>query len=282
MTDQPTPKKRGRFLRGCLIVVGAIVLLGVLAQIFGGGNRTSTSDTTAGQPSAEVAAATASSTASTVAAGSLAATPATEASEAAPASEAPAAAPADNNKGITFGEPVPFSAGGLTTIGLLVTNTTDQVKSFTVKATYKTGDAIAATAVGAVNDLRAGQTRAVTLLSQDKIPDTFDSVRVDVDTMIIEAQTTPNAEVATKLQFGQPNIRSTAGFSTADVEVTNTDSKAHSLTVQAIFTKDGKLVGIGTGAVNDLAAGQTKTASLIIQGQVEGADVDIVPDTIVQ
>lgn len=268
MTTQPPPKKRRSFLRGCLIVVGVLILLGALAQAFGGG--TTTSDTTAGQGGS--AASPALSTA-----------PSSEASAASAASEAsPAGNAQDVNKGITFGEPVTFSAGGLNTVGVLATNTTDQVKSFTVKATYKTGEQIAATASGAVNDLLPGQSRAVTLLSQEAIPANADSVRIDVDTMIREAASTPGAETAKKLQFGPPNVKAASGLSTVDVEVTNNDAAAHSLTVQAAFTQGGKLVGVASGAVNDLAPGQTKTATLIVQGQTEGAEVQIAADTIVQ
>lgn len=268
MTTQAPPKKRRSFLRGCLIVVGVLVLLGALAQAFGSG--TTTSNTTAGQSGAVT------SPGSSAAAVDIDPSAAPVASAAAPATSA------DVNKGITFGEPVTFSAGGLNTVGVLATNTTDQVKSFTVKATYKTGEQIAATAVGAVNDLAPGQTRAVSLVSQEAIPANTDSVRVDVDTMIREAASTSGAEVAQKLQFGPPNVKATSGLSTVDVEVTNNDVAAHSLTVQATFTQGGKLVGIGSGAVNDLAPGQTKTATLIVQGQAEGAEVQIAADTIVQ
>jgi len=179
-----------------------------------------------------------------------------------------------------FGEPVRFDSSGFTTIGVQVTNSTDLVKSFTVKATYKNDDQILATASGAVNNLLPGQTRAASMLTTDTVPDTFDSVRVDVDTMIQEEATTPDAEAAKKIAFGPPAI--TGGdFPMVNVEVTNTDNAAHTITVQAMFTQGGQLVGIASGAVNDIAPGQIKTATLMGQGSFEG-DVTVAVETLVQ
>jgi hypothetical protein len=185
---------------------------------------------------------------------------------------APAAKPADLNRGITFGEPVTFSVGGASIVGVLVGNDTDQVKSFTVKATYKLGDRIAATALGAVNDLRPGQQRAASLVSTGPIPEKADSVRLDVDTMVLDAKSTPAADAAAKVSFGEPKVTGTAGFNIVEVEATNGASTALSFTVQAAFLKAGRLIGIASGAVNDLRPGQTKTASLVAQGAVDGHD----------
>ncbi len=270
-------KKKGGFLRGCLIAFGVLVLIGVIANIFGGNNDGSNTSGQAAAPAAVTSASEAPG--ASEGAVSKASSPAASPADATASS---AAAAQDVNKGITFGEPVSFAVSGLNIIGVPVTNTTDQVKSFTVKATYKVGEQIAATASGAVNDLLPGQTRAVSLLSQDAIPATFDSVRVDVDTMIVESTTTPGSEVAAKLAFGQPAVKTNAGLSTVDVEVTNNDTVNHSFTVQAMFLQGDKLVGIATGAVNDLAPGQTKTATLLTQGTTEGADVKVAVDTLVQ
>ena len=191
--------------------------------------------------------------------------------------------PADPNKGITFGKPVLFTVAGFTTVGVLATNTTDQVKSFTVKATFKTGDKIAATANGAVNDIRPGQTRAVSMVSTSPIPTTYDSVRVDVDTMIREAKTTPGADAAAKIKFGEPAVKTNAGFTTIDLEATNGDTAVHSFTVQIAFLKGDELVGLANGAVNDLEAGQTKTATLAAVGAIPAYDKMIVNvDTLVK
>ena len=63
---------------------------------------------------------------------------------------APAAAPPAST--VTLGEPVNLSAWGANMVAVPVTNSGDTVKSFTVKATYKNGDQIAATASGAGDD----------------------------------------------------------------------------------------------------------------------------------
>lgn len=194
----------------------------------------------------------------------------------------PTPLPMESNYGIIFGEPVSLETGASATVGLLVTNTSDQVKTFTLEATYKLGDNIVATAVGSVNDLAAGQTRAVVLTSQDAIPSQFDAVRVDVDTMLVESQSTPGAEVASKIAFGIPLVRDEGNFTTVDVEVTNNDSVAHAFTVQSIFTQGGRLTAIGTGSVNEIAPGQTKTATLIVQGVTEGAELDLAVTTVIQ
>lgn len=181
---------------------------------------------------------------------------------------------------VVFGEPVLFNEGGFSTIAVLVTNNSALVKSFTAKATYKNGEQIVAVAVGAVNDLLPGQTRAVMLATQDKIPVQYNAARVEVDTMIIEQQSTPGSDAATKLEFGQPSI-SNNGLAMINVEVTNRDATPHSFTVQAIIIHDNKLVGYAVGAMNDLGSGQTKTASLIAQGETNGS-ITIAAETVVK
>lgn len=192
----------------------------------------------------------------------------------------PESQPIDPNQGVIFGSPVVFGSGGVENIGVLATNTTGLVKSFTVKATYKTGAQIVATASGAVNDLLPGQTRAVTLLSQGSIPVSFDNVRVDVDTLIVDATSTVGSTVVPKIVFGSHQINTNGGFTTIDAEVINNDVAAHSFSVQATFVQNGVLVGTASGAVNDLAPGQTKTATLLMQGTTEG-DMSIAIETIV-
>jgi hypothetical protein len=103
---------------------------------------------------------------------------------------------ADPNRGIVFGKPVAVNPQ---LVAVLVTNTSDQVKSFTVKATYKQGDTILATASGAVNDIQPNQKRAATLAGVQPIPTSFESVRVDVDTMVQDAKTSPKAEAISKM-----------------------------------------------------------------------------------
>jgi hypothetical protein len=157
-------------------------------------------------------------------------------------------------------------------VGVLVKNGSDQVKTFTIKATYKVGDKIAGTASGAVNDLRPAEQRAVTLVAIAPLPEKSDSVRVEIDTMVREAKTTPGAETAASVVFGEPKLSGAAGLQMVEVETTSKASAVHTFTVQAAFLKGGKLIGVATGAMNDLSPGQTKTASLIAQGTTAGYD----------
>lgn len=283
MVTKAQPKKRRGCFRTLLWIVGAIIVLFIIIALVADPNNTAVQTGNNSQTSQNQQA-TVSPTATPESSDSQSNTTASSEQEPPPTqdSQLGSTSTEDGNKGIVFGEPVTFSSGGFSTVGLLVTNTTDQVKSFTVKATYKLGDDILATAVGAVNDLLPGQMRAASLISQDAIPSQFDSVRVDVDTMIVEDSTTPGASAASKIAFGKPALSGDANFVTVNVEVTNNDSNAHSFTVQSIFLQGEKLIGIGTGAVNDLAAGQTKTASLIVQGMAQNADIELAVETVIQ
>jgi hypothetical protein len=169
-----------------------------------------------------------------------------------------------------FGTPEIFGTAELPTVGLLAQNTSDLVKTYTVKATYKSGETITATATGVVNDHLAGQTRTVTLLL-DTAPGPDDVVTVDVDTMISEDETTPNAEIAKLVVFGPPSFND-GSLPTIAVEVTNNSDALISLLVSAGVLRDEILVGIGSGAVNDLAPGDTKTATLLMDGEGTAED----------
>jgi hypothetical protein len=198
----------------------------------------------------------------------------------------PTAAPApavERDHGISFGKPLTIGSDTLPMIGVLTTNSSEQVKSFTVKATYKAQDRIVATASGAVNDLRPHEVRTASLFSTDKIPSTYDSVRVDVDSMVREASSTPGAEAASALVFGPPAVKSMGSLGTIDVEVTNKDNAQHSFSVQALILNGGELVGIASGAVNDLLPGQTKTASLLNAGRMPNYDgIRVAVDTVLR
>lgn len=79
MSAAPTPpKKRGGFLRGCLIAIGVLIVLGVIGQALGGGNNAANTAAPTVAPTTAVAA--------------VADVP-TEAPAAAEPTEAPAAAP---------------------------------------------------------------------------------------------------------------------------------------------------------------------------------------------
>ncbi len=257
---------------GCAGLVAILVILMVVSAIAGGGSKTSAPTASSGDTKA---------TSSPVAA-KPADTKATASNPtSAPPTAAVAAKPQDNNRGIQFGKPVVFRNLGLAQVGVLTTNASDQVKSFTVKATFKTGDTISATAVGAVNDLRPGELRVASLMTTSSIPKTFDIAKVDIDTMVSEAKSTSSADAATKIKFGKPTLNSSPGLSTIEVEVSNGDSRPHSFTVQAVLIKGEELVGVAVGAVNDLAPSATKTATLMVTGDI-GDKIGLTVDTMVQ
>ncbi len=276
----PAPKKRNRLLIGCAAVFALLVVCGGLSSLM---NRGGTAASPTAVPAAVAVVPTLAPTAApTDAPAAIVPTEAPAPTEAAAptdvpaATEAPAAPAAAAPAGdIVFGEPVIFDPS---IIGVTAMNPGDTIKSFFVKATYKNGDTIVGTASGAVNDLLPGQTRAATLLAQEPIPAEYESVRVDVDTMTQDAATTAGATAAQKITFGPPQVGQ-GGI--VNVEVTAGDEAVKGMFVQAMFTRDGKLVGVASGAVNDLAAGQTKTATLLAQGETEGADVQVTVETIV-
>lgn len=178
-----------------------------------------------------------------------------------------------SNKGMVFGDLAVIGSGLLSQIGVPVINTTNQVKTFTVMATFKRGDQIVGTAVGSVNDLSPRERRVAVLASLSGPPKGYDSVRVNVDTLVQEARSTRAAEVASKITFGKLAAQSAfGGFTTLVVETTNGDTRAHTFTVQASFYKGGNLIGLAVGSVNDLAPGQTKTATLTLVGSYAGAN----------
>lgn len=186
------------------------------------------------------------------------------------------------DQGITFGPPVVFR-GPFVTVGVLATNTSTNVKTFTVQATWTSAGSIAATATGAVADLAPGQTRAAMLVTLDQIPDGLDAAQVSIGAIVVDAVSTPGASAAANLTFGPPRVTKNFGLSTVDVQVTNGDSAAHTGTLQAAFLSGDQLLGIATGGVADLAPGQVKTATLVLVGTDDGADqVLVAADAIVQ
>lgn len=65
-------------------------------------------------------------------------------------------------------------------------------------------------------------------------------------------------------------------------EVTNNDTGVHSATLKATFyDASGKILGTASGAVNEVAAGETKTFTLITADNVTGyKDMEVQVDTL--
>ncbi len=164
-----------------------------------------------------------------------------------------------------IGDPATFQE-----VALLVQNIDVTVKFYTLKATFKDGDTITATATGIVSDHLPGTIRTPALFI-DGTPGTSDTVTVQIDTMFSEDPSTESGDIAKQVTFGPPTINA-GDFPTIDVEVTNGSDSSVSLTVAAGVMRDGVLVGVGTGVVNDMAPGQAKTASLYVTGSLAETD----------
>lgn len=72
------------------------------------------------------------------------------------------------------------------------------------------------------------------------------------------------------------------GISKVVGEIKNNDSGKHSATLKATFyDADGKILGTASGAVNDVASGETKTFELMTTDEVAGyATMKVAVDTL--
>jgi hypothetical protein len=201
--------------------------------------------------------------------------------DAVPTAEAPSEVPASpaasliagiEDQGIIVGEPVVIGEESLQQVAVLLQNNTDLVKSYSVKATYLNGDTITVSATGFVSDHLPGSIRVATLFFSGDPPQTGDVGSVQIDTMLTEDESTPNGDIAQQVTFGPPTFNIDEFFSSIDVQVTNGSDVATSIGVTAAILRDGELVGTGSGFANDMAAGQTKTASLFVTGDLEEDD----------
>jgi hypothetical protein len=169
--------------------------------------------------------------------------------------------------------------GALPSAGVDIHNPTTHVKTFTLKASWRKGDAVIATAVAAVNDLRPDESRAVLLIIDGTTKGATQTDLV-VEKMLIDAPSTRGSEIATKLEVGKP-LPSLGALPTIKVAVTNHGDVPHSLSLAAGIYRGGKLVGMASGAVNDVAAGSVKSADLLVTGSLKKGDtVHVWVDTI--
>jgi hypothetical protein len=218
------------------------------------------------------------------------------AQEPAPSTTGKSPASASGDPGIAFGKPVvntehrvsnPVSnllylvglraepPGGQVpaSMSVLATNTTDQVKSFRVKATLKAGPFAVGTFPVEVGDLPPGQSRPVLLYSSEPIPPRYDSASVEVVEVLRESATTPGAEAARRLRFGTPSITTTSGRAEATVEITNEDPAPLSYTVRLTFLRGDEVLGVAMCRGDNFPPGKTVTATLrLVEGTTAGYD----------
>jgi hypothetical protein len=175
------------------------------------------------------------------------------------------------DQGLILGAPVLIGDPTFQQAAMLVENVDTTVKSYTVKATYKNGTKITATGTGLVSDHFGGSIRTASLYL-DAAPGPTDTVTVAVDAMFDEQPSTENADIAQQVTFGPPTIM-TGDFPTIDVEVTNGSDTPVSMTVEAGVVRDGVLVGVGSGLLTDMEAGETQTATMYVTGSIEETDL---------
>ncbi len=96
--------------------------------------------------------------------------------------------------------------------------------------------------------------------------------------------TTAKAETVTEKMTIKNSVVTDKGYgmNQVDGEITNNDTGKHSATLKATFyAADGKIMGTATGAVNDVAPGETKTFSLMTTDSISGyANMKVQVDTL--
>ncbi len=155
---------------------------------------------------------------------------------------------------------------GLTTVIGEANNKDSEAHSFTLKVSFYDKDQkLLGTAVGAINDLNGGESKIFTALATEDYSKA-DSHKIQVDTIV---SSTKNKVVP--IEFSNIVIKDNMGFTTVEGEAKNTDSTAHSFTiVVGLYDSSKKLVGTATGAVNDIAAGDTMTFTAMGTEAVKG------------
>lgn len=248
MDGQMKPKKK----MGCLgivgIIVGAIIVIGIIIAIASGGKGGSTDNIP-----------------NTVGANT----------------QNPTTSP-DTTKNtkpeIEFKNVLLQSQVGITNVIGEAINNDNQARTFTLKVSFYDKDKkLLGSAIGAVNELNGGEKKIFNAIATGDYSKS-DSYKVEVDTMV---SSSPNKK--SPIEFSNTIIKSQVGITTVDGEAKNTDTSKHSFTLLvAFYDKDKKLIGTATGAINDIAAGGTKTFSAIATGDYSKADSHTVQvDTLV-
>jgi hypothetical protein len=170
------------------------------------------------------------------------------------------------SQAVKLGQPLRL-AGVNDTVVLMATNATDKPLGFTARAEIMRGGAVVATATGGLPVVLAGQTRVLSLKSEDPIPANFDAANLRVDSV---ADPPPGAAAA-PIALGTPKL--TRGAPAAgEVVATNTSATPHTFTIQAAFARGDRLVGLVSAPVGSLAPGQSHAVAL---NSPSGAPADV-------
>ncbi len=168
---------------------------------------------------------------------------------------------------IEFTNVVLQSQMGFTNVFGEAVNNGSDAHSFTLKVSFYDKDKkLLGSAVGAVNDLNSGETKLFSAMATEDYSKSA-SYKVQVDTIVSSGNNKKSP-----IEFSNVVSKSQAGFTTIDGEAKNIDTTDHSFTVVVgFYDKNKKLIGTATGAVNDLAAGDTKTFSAMSTGDYSKA-----------
>ncbi|GEM_PF-5101932 len=173
---------------------------------------------------------------------------------------------------LALGQPSVVQFRGLAAVVVLTTNTGSSVQSAVLRATLDRAGATVATADGIVRAVRPGERRVASVPLAGPAP-TYDAVRVEVVRVLDDPAAAPYAEAAMKISLSPPTITQTGdGFLFADVAATNGDTEPRSLAVQVAYLRDGRVIGVGLGAVDELGPGETRTVGVLVNGTAEAAD----------
>lgn len=156
---------------------------------------------------------------------------------------------------------------GMTNVNGEVKNDDTKAYSFTLKVSFYDADQkLLGTAIGAVNDLNGGEMKLFAAIASEDYT-AAKSYKVQVDTI-----TSTKENQAAVIEFSNLTAKKVASMTSIDGEAKNTDTAAHSLMISiGAYDSEGKLIGVATGAVKDLAAGDTKTFQAISSDDLSDA-----------
>jgi hypothetical protein len=141
---------------------------------------------------------------------------------------------------------------------VLVTNSTDQIRSYAVEVEMKRGDRLIGIFRGTGHALRPGERRA--LLLAPPPPPRSGAVSVAIASSSAEVDRSALIDVAGRIRLEEPTVVSDLGL---EVLVTNDDHVTHSFSIQAVLGYEDRFVHLLTGTVSEIAPGQSKAIALI-------------------
>ena len=164
-------------------------------------------------------------------------------------------APPSENHGIALSQPIKSGANGA---AILVTNTTDQVMTFTVKMEFHKG-ADTITLNSQVSDLRPKQSWLAFTAGPRLMPSDPERITAAVTAVKSATPSSEKAEVMKTITVSEP--KKVEGTDNVTVEITNNDPKSsHVLSVRSAYLQGDVLVAHGEpGSPPKVEAGETIT-----------------------